>query len=157
MKKQIFFKKSLGGFTLIELLIIVAIIGILSSIVMVPMKGAKQKSRDAARITDMTQFSLAQEMYYDDIGHYFSASAPTAGTPAIPDYSPARHDPLISGGHDDYVWMDNTSDSQKFCAYAKLEIKGDCTTDRYFTASHQGNGVYCDVVPSDLDNCWTKE
>ena len=56
---------SLRGFTLIELLVVIAIIGILSSVVLASLNSARQKGRDAKRISDVKQLQLALELYYD--------------------------------------------------------------------------------------------
>ena len=58
------------GFTLIELLVVIAIIGVLSSVVLVSLSAAREKARDAARKSDITQIAKALEMYYLDHGHY---------------------------------------------------------------------------------------
>ncbi len=58
-------KISNKGFTLIELLVVIAIIGILSGIVMASLSGARAKSRDAKRISDIAQIQLALEQYFD--------------------------------------------------------------------------------------------
>jgi prepilin-type N-terminal cleavage/methylation domain-containing protein len=54
-----------SGFTLIELLVVIAIIGILSSVVLASLNSARQKGRDAKRISDVKQLQLALELYYD--------------------------------------------------------------------------------------------
>ncbi len=58
------------GFTLIELLVVIAIIGILSSVVLASLNSARQKSRDARRVSDVKQLQLASELYYDTEGAY---------------------------------------------------------------------------------------
>lgn len=63
MKKQ-------QGFTLIELLVVIAVIGILASVVMASLNSARVKARNAKRISDLKQISLAVEMYYNDYGTY---------------------------------------------------------------------------------------
>lgn len=63
MKKQ--------GFTLIELLVVIAIIGILASVVLASLNSAREKSRDARRISDIKQMQLALELSFD-------AASPTA-------------------------------------------------------------------------------
>lgn len=62
--------KGQRGFTLIELLVVIAIIGILSSVVLASLNTARQKSRDARRISDIKQLQLACELYYDNNGQY---------------------------------------------------------------------------------------
>lgn len=61
---------SLAGFTLIELLVVIAIIGILSSVVLASLNSARQKGRDARRISDIKQIQLALELSYDANGVY---------------------------------------------------------------------------------------
>ena len=50
---------------MVELLVVIAIIGILAAVVTVSLSDARKKSRDARRIADLQQISLALENYYD--------------------------------------------------------------------------------------------
>ena len=59
--------KKQKGFTLIELLIVIAIIGLLSSVVMTSAATARMRSRDAKRLTDMKAVSVAIESYKIDM------------------------------------------------------------------------------------------
>ena len=58
------------GFTLIELLVVIAIIGLLSTLAVVALNNARQKARDAVRISDVKQVQTALELYYNDQGIY---------------------------------------------------------------------------------------
>jgi len=58
------------GFTLIELLVVIAIIGILSSVVLASLNSAREKSRDAKRVSDIKQLQLALELYFDTNSSY---------------------------------------------------------------------------------------
>ena len=73
------------GFTLIELLVVIAIIGLLSTLAVVALNNARQKSRDARRISDVKQIQTALELYMNDRGSYPTppaAAACFAGAPA---------------------------------------------------------------------------
>jgi len=58
------------GFTLIELLIVIAIIGVLSTLLMVNFVAIRQRSRDVARKADLSHIQESLEMYRADQGNY---------------------------------------------------------------------------------------
>ena len=62
------------GFTLIELLVIIAIIGILATVIVLNMGKASAKGRDAKRKDDISQIARALKMYYAEKGSYPSTS-----------------------------------------------------------------------------------
>ena len=58
------------GFTLIELLTVIAIIGLLASVIMVGVNSARAKAADKRRIIELKQIETAIQMYYDATGHF---------------------------------------------------------------------------------------
>ena len=68
------------GFTLIELLTVIAIIGIMSSVVLANLNGARQKARDVKRIADVKQLQLALELHFDVNSIFPATLAPLATT-----------------------------------------------------------------------------
>lgn len=62
------------GFTLIELLIVVAIIGLLASVVLVGLGGFRARGRDARRIADLREVQNALELYYTKNNAYPAVS-----------------------------------------------------------------------------------
>jgi prepilin-type N-terminal cleavage/methylation domain-containing protein len=59
-----------SGFTIIELLIVIAIIGILATLVLTNFQGAQAKGRDTVRKSDMNSIYQKLEEYYNENGGY---------------------------------------------------------------------------------------
>ena len=80
------------GFTLIELLVVIAIIGILSTLAVVALNSARQRSRDAKRVSDVRQIQTSLELGFSESGGYPSESSAVI-------LGDANHDVLcINGG-----------------------------------------------------------
>ena len=62
--------KGQSGFTLIELLVVIAIIAILAAIAIPQYAKYKQKSRDAAALSDLKTIQMDAEAWYSDHGEY---------------------------------------------------------------------------------------
>ena len=68
-----------NGFTILELLVVVGIIALASALVMAGLSSAREKSRDARRISDMKQLQNALGLY--QISNRTFPISPTPGTP----------------------------------------------------------------------------
>ncbi len=124
MKKQ-------KGFTLIELLVVIAIIGLLSTLAVVALNNARQKSRDAKRVSDVKQIQTALELYYNDANAYPTTGAVvTGGTITYGDTTymqivPSNPSPMADGScpGDDYSYV-NTSANTYTLVYCIGGIAG---------------------------------
>jgi len=113
-------KKS-RGFTLIELLVVIAIIGILAAIVLVSVRGARNKAYDAEIKTELSQIRASAEMYYDDNQSYSGYTVPSNLTPP--------------GCSDDASYNINiATDGQSYAAWADL-----CGGDGDWCVDSDGN------------------
>lgn len=65
---------------MIELLLVLAIIGVLTSFLLVNFIGAKARARDAQRKSDMRQMQAAFELYRSDQGTYPASPLPACGS-----------------------------------------------------------------------------
>lgn len=73
------------GFTLVELLIVIAIIGVLTTLLMANFIGVRQRARDAQRKSDVRQIQAALELYRSDQGIYPSSLPSCKGQLTSPD------------------------------------------------------------------------
>lgn len=121
------------GFTLIELLVVISIIGLLASIVIVSLGGARNKGRDARAKADIRQIQTALELCYNNVtpGAYpdFSGSAlsawadiPAAQTIVCGGTTFMSPVPITAGANP-YQWND-FDNTQKYGLRADLEDSG---------------------------------
>jgi len=66
------------GFTIIELLVVMAIIGMLASIILVVFSGIQAKSRDTRRMQDVRELKKALSLYYVNTNRFPEAATAVA-------------------------------------------------------------------------------
>ncbi|MDD5290568.1 MAG: type II secretion system protein [Patescibacteria group bacterium] len=112
------------GFTLIELLVVIAIIGLLSTLAVVALNNARQKSRDAKRVSDIKQIQTALELYYNDANAYPTALSFGTGSIAysgttymsiIPDNPAPRNDGDCPNSNYGYSQTSTATYSISYC------------------------------------------
>lgn len=72
-----------SGFTIIELLIVIAIIGILATLVLTNFQGAQAKGRDTVRKNDINSLYQKLEEYYNENGSYVNTAVSTANASTL--------------------------------------------------------------------------
>lgn len=87
------------------MLAVIAIIGILTSIVLPSLNGSREKARDSERVTEVSQIALALELYYSACRAYPATLVTTAnngcptGVTLASFLNPVPADPLNSGAN----------------------------------------------------------
>ena len=62
---HLFYRRHDAGFSLIELMAVIAIIGILSTVMFATYSTARERARDSQRITEIKQLQLGLELYFE--------------------------------------------------------------------------------------------
>lgn len=100
-KKIIFARlRNQAGFTLIEILVVIFIIGILVSLLLSNILGARQRSEDLERKSELNQLKTALRLYYND----------NQGYPAEADFPEPNTSFASENGNS--VYMKQTPDSE---------------------------------------------
>lgn len=126
-------KKANKGFTLIELLVVIAIIGLLSTLAVVALNNARQKSRDARRLSDVKQIQTALELYFNDAGAYPAALGTTIATTSVTYMNIVPTNPLPQAdgascsGFGNYAYATQLSNSSYTLTYCLSGVTGGIT------------------------------
>jgi len=139
------------GFTLMELMVVIAIIGILASIVFPGLTDSRKKARDSERISEIGELSIGYELFYSSCKRYpvnglSSADNGGGACPAgitLGDYIDATNmlDPL-NAAPNVYTYAANGTGSS-YRIQAVLEIPGSAL-DNYSDAAGWGGPACAD-------------
>jgi len=120
--------------------VVIALIGILSTLVLANLNSARERSRDAQRKSDLRNIQTALRLYYNDIGRYPSPPLPTGGDPwtvsGTTYMSVFPKDPLSSQSYR-YTQPGGDTDSYMLetCLENKSDDKGVAITDAWCSTS----------------------
>jgi prepilin-type N-terminal cleavage/methylation domain-containing protein len=131
------------GFTLIEMLVVVAVIGILSSILLTALGPARYRAKDSRIVQEVNQVRSIAETLYD--GTYAALETP----PVIdkPELRTLAEDIALQGGE---LRIVKSSSLTAFAAYSKLNTKVGVEPDvkvNYYCVDSGGRAVFTTTEP----------
>jgi prepilin-type N-terminal cleavage/methylation domain-containing protein len=130
------------GFSLIEFLVVVALIGILTSIATVSYSTIQKRSRDSHRMSDMKFIQQAFEQYYTDANATYPATCVAIGTSYLPNGIPTDPSRKINGTVAAPYSQICTTTSYCFCS--QLEVStGNAVSNCGDVASVANAQYYC--------------
>ncbi|MEK7497131.1 MAG: prepilin-type N-terminal cleavage/methylation domain-containing protein [Patescibacteria group bacterium] len=138
------------GFTLIELLVVIAIIGVLSTLAVVSFQGAREKGRDAVRLSDIKSVQTALELYYTDKTYYpFSAALLAAQVLGEGNYK-------CLGGTPTNGFLASACIDPVYMAKVPADPSASSGTDYKYTSNATGSAYGIEFVPETTGNSLIK-
>jgi prepilin-type N-terminal cleavage/methylation domain-containing protein len=134
-------RNSQKGFTLIELLVVIAIIGLLSTLAVVALNSAREKSRDSKRVADVKQIQTALELYFADSSSGYPATPAVSGTCAAGVLGCGNAAKLCDQGFDDSGTACTNTTYMGLVPSAPTPVDGGCLpADNAYTYTQTGTG-----------------
>ncbi len=142
------------GFTLVELLIVIAIIGILTTIGVTNFQSARMRARDTKRKSDLVTIAKSLEAYANDHKLFPTSSGGKIlcqpATATVCDWGEPFTDAsgtiyaakLPEEGRDNYYYVYESADGESFSLYARLENEQDSAIDNTLT-TECSTGINC--------------
>ena len=141
------------GFTLIELMVVIAVIGILASVVMVAYPKAQLRAKDGVIMADADQLRTTAEISKDEVGDY-SGIEGKGGTTQDTDCKALIDDANTrTSGTFTFHYKNETSGSEDYSSYCGIITlnSGDtwCIDSHYYSGSDSTKqqcavGKFCD-------------
>ena len=122
--------KNIKGFTLIEMLVVIAIIGLLSSVVLVALGPSRNKAKDARVVSDMNQVRAIAETLFSNGSYAATLAVGGTGDTGI---QSLNTDVKANNGSVDMVIAGGGTAA--YSAYAKLN------SGSYYCVDSKGNAV----------------
>lgn len=148
-----------SGFTLVELLVVVAILGILTSVVLVSLSTANTRAKDGAVQADVVSIRDQAQLYYNDNGGYSLNGANIPASSSCTTASSVFVDPRVAlqivaadsaNGGARSVVCNVAAGGSAYAVYAELAS----AAGTYFCVDSNGIGAKTTHTPASTDiNC----
>lgn len=145
-----------GGFTLIEMLVVVAVIGLLSSVLLTSLGPAREKARDSRIIQEVNQVRSLAETYYS--GNYNGLPGVEGSTAIdsiqVEELRKLAQDIQSYGG--ELVLRRPQPVANAYVVYSKLNTKVGAEPNlliNYYCVDSRGNAGYTTTEPINTYRC----
>lgn len=146
-------------------MVVIAVIGILASVVLASLNSARGKSRDARRMADIKQLQIALELYFNDNGTYpntggwrdacasFGSFGVTGSNGYVPNLAPTYipvlpEDPKPIPPSACYIYYSNTID-YKILVYNTVETNTASVGSTFYDPM-RGGAIYTVYSPGGI-------
>jgi prepilin-type N-terminal cleavage/methylation domain-containing protein len=126
------------AFTLIELLIVVAVLGVLATLVVIRFTGTQSSARDTRRQSDLKQYQNSLEVYANRSGSLYPVQSPAVNVAAICVALGVPTCPDDPQGTNPYRYQ-STASGASYVMWTRLERPNSSGVNEYYILCSNGN------------------